>query len=157
MPERPTALTGAAGEHFVAYKLSALGFPVALTRGGSPTIDVMVGNLTGTETLSIQVKTSNWARREFKRKPENNRWEWDVGKKALTLRGKSIYYAFVDLQWDPTNQHQMPTVFIVPSDDVANFLGPDWSRYMFWILDHQADDYKERWDLLTDRLARASV
>jgi hypothetical protein len=34
MPKRATALTGAAGEHFVAYKLSAMNYPVALTRGG---------------------------------------------------------------------------------------------------------------------------
>lgn len=33
MPERPTALTAAAGEHFVAHRLSAMGYPVALTRG----------------------------------------------------------------------------------------------------------------------------
>ena len=46
MPKRATTLTGAAGEHYVAYKLSLLGFPTALTRGGSPVIDLMVGDLT---------------------------------------------------------------------------------------------------------------
>ena len=99
MPERATILTAAAGEHFIAYKLSALGYPVALTRSGSPTIDLMVGDLKGEKSIMIQVKTSNWARRIAKRKPENSGWTWDVGKKALYLKGENIFYAFVDLKW----------------------------------------------------------
>ena len=151
MPARPTALTGAAGEHFVAYKLSAMGYPVALTRGGSPTIDLMVGDLEGQSAISIQVKTSNWAERVYKRKTENNHWEWDVGKKALTLRGDSIFYAFVDLKWsDEEPSH--PDVFIVPSATVAAFLGPDWSRYIFWIMADQKEDYFEKWELITEKL-----
>ena len=59
MPKRATTLTGAAGEHYVAYKLSLLGFPTALTRGGSPVIDLMVGDLTGENAVSIQVKASS--------------------------------------------------------------------------------------------------
>lgn len=148
MPERSTALTAAAGEHFVAFVLSALGYPVAMTRGGSPTVDLMVGDLAGNASLSIQVKTSNWARREYKRKTEKNHWEWDVGKKALGLRGDSIYYAFVDLKWEPSSP-SLPDVFIVPSASVADFLGPDWSRYMFWIMDADGEMYRNRWDLLT--------
>lgn len=35
MPQRATALTSAAGEHFVAYKLSSFGYPVALTQPAS--------------------------------------------------------------------------------------------------------------------------
>jgi len=87
MPERASALTGASGEHFVAYMLSALGYPVALTRGGSPTVDLLVGDLKGQSAISIQVKTSNLAWRSYKRKPERSHWEWDVGKKALHIKG----------------------------------------------------------------------
>jgi hypothetical protein len=83
MVKRPTALTAAAGEHFVAFKLSAMGYLVAMTRGGSPTVDLLVGDLSGEAAISIQVKTSSGARR-------SNRWEWDVGRKGLTLRGNSI-------------------------------------------------------------------
>jgi len=57
MAKRATTLTGAAGEHYVAYKLSAMGYPTALTRGGSPVIDLMVGDLSGNGSVSIQVKT----------------------------------------------------------------------------------------------------
>jgi hypothetical protein len=152
MPERATSLTAAAGEHFVAYRLSALGYPVALTRGGSPTIDLMVGDLSGRSAISVQVKTSNWASRPKKRKPENSHSEWDVGRKALALRGESIFYAFVDLKWD-WSKPSTPDVFIVPSTVVADFLGPDWSRYMFWIRETDRAKWFEAWHLITDRLS----
>ena len=151
MPSRTTAVTAAAGEHFVAYKLSGFGYPVALTRGGSPTVDLMAGDLSGNCTVSIQVKTSSWAWRKYKRKPENNHWEWDVGKRALNLRGTSIFYAFVDLKWDDSKP-PLPDVFIVPSNVVADFLGPDWSRYMFWIKSADKPEYFERWDRITTQL-----
>lgn len=151
MPARPTSLTAAAGEHYVAYMLSALGYPVAMTRGGSPTVDLMVGDLAGDHALMIQVKTSNWARRTFKRVTHKNRWEWDVGKRAMRLRGENIFYAFVDLKWNE-DAPEKPDVFIVPSTIVADRLGPDWSRYMHWIMHDDGGNYCERWDLLIDRL-----
>lgn len=153
MPERATALTGAAGEHFVAYRLSAMGFPVALTRGGSPTVDLMVGDLGGSAAVSIQVKTSNRARRSSKTSPENNHWEWDVGRKGLNLRGDSIFYAFVDLRWKADKRAQ-PDVFVVPSRVVADkfALKPNRTRYMFWIMEADTGQYLERWDLITAML-----
>lgn len=151
MPTRPTALTGAAGEHFVAYKLSAMGFPVALTRGGSPSVDLMVGALSGKNAISIQVKTSDWAYRQRKRKPEDSHWEWDVGKKGLCLNSESIFYTFIDLKWN-CDDPQLPDVFIVPSADVKRFLKPEWSRYMFWIYERDRNKYLEAWHLLTAKL-----
>tara|TARA_R110000868_G_C10823777_1_gene758825 strand:- start:756 stop:1193 length:438 start_codon:yes stop_codon:yes gene_type:complete len=125
VPKRATSLTGAAGEHYVAYKLSALGYPTALTRGGSPVIDLMVGDLSGDKALSIQVKTSNNARRAYKRdkNKHKNHWKWDVGAKGKKLKGDSIFYAFVNLKGSPTkDRNPHPEVFIVPSEDVAKFL-----------------------------------
>jgi len=151
MPERATALTGSAGEHFVAYKLSAFGYPVALTRGGSPTIDLMVGDLSGNAAVSIQVKTDNWARREYKRKPQNNHWEWYVNPKVLTLVGESIFYAFVDLKWNPAQPLQ-PDVFILPSKEVAGRFTAGWKMYRFWLMDNEKEKWFEAWHLITDRL-----
>lgn len=151
MPKRATALTAASGEHYIAYILSAMGFPVALTRGGSPTVDLLVGSLSGNNAVSIQVKTSNWAYRLLKTKPEKNHWEWDVGKKALTLKGESIIYTFVDLKWNDEKPVK-PDVFIVPSKIVADFLGKDWSRYMFWIMEYEKEKYFESWRTITDKL-----
>lgn len=127
---------------------------MALTRGGSPTVDLMVGDASGEGTVSLQVKTSNWAWRGRKRAPETSFWQWDVGVKARTLRGESIFYAFVDLRsfsesLPPTT---LPQVFIVPSKIVADALGTGWSRYMFSISHTRKDEFYERWDLITSRL-----
>lgn len=145
-------MTGAAGEHYVAYCLSSLGYPTALTRGGSPTVDIIVGDLSGHKSVMIQVKTSNWAWRERKRKPQESVWQWDVGAKAKTLKGKNIFYCFVDLR-SGNNLEAKPCVYVVPSIDVANRMGPDWSRYMFWITLDEEKKYIENWSLITDALS----
>lgn len=155
MSKRATSLTGAAGEHYVAYKLSAMGYPTALTRGGSPVIDLMVGDIGGNGSISIQVKTSSSARRVFKRdkNKDKNRWEWDVGCKGKTLKGASIFYAFVNLKGTPSSiRNPHPEVFIVPSADVASYLERPMSRYMFWIKDKDKERYLEAWHLITERL-----
>lgn len=146
-----TALTAAAGEHFVAYKLSAMGFPVALTRGGSPAVDLMVGDLSGKRVVSLQVKTSRWAWRAKVRKPEDSHWEWDVGRRALDLRGERLLYAFVDLRWQD-NEASVPCVFIVPSIDVAEWLDPSFTRFMFWIFKKDEREYLECWERITKLL-----
>ena len=158
MPERATSLTGAAAEHYVAYKLSALGFPTALTRGGSPAIDLMVGDLSGSKALSIQVKTSNSARRNFKREKNKHRdnWKWDVGAKGKKLKGDSIIYAFVNLKGTPSKERNPhPEVFIVPSLVVAQYLDRPMSRYMYSIkeTEKEKEKYLEAWHHITDLLS----
>src|SRR3990172_9316203 len=91
----PTALTGCAGEHFVAYRLSAMGYLVALTRGGAPSVDLMVGTPDGKKTVTIQVKTANKAFLKYKKRAKDNCWYWRVNPKAKDLAGKSVFYAFV--------------------------------------------------------------
>jgi hypothetical protein len=155
MPKRATTLTGAAGEHYVAYKLSAIGYPAALTRGGSPVIDLMVGDLHGSNTVSIQVKTSNNAKRNYKREKNKSKshWEWDVGAKGRKLKGESIFYAFVNLKGAPSNEHNPhPEVFIVPSEVVSKALDREMSRYMFWIKEGDKHKYYEAWNIITDCL-----
>ncbi len=151
MPQRASSLTGTAGEHYVAYKLAAMGYLAAMTRGGSPTVDIMVGDREGKSAVMIQVKTSNWAFRPYKRKPENNHWEWDVGEKARHHDSDTLFYAFVDLRWS-TDVPSIPEVFIVPSKVVKDALGEGWSRYMFWIIEEDREKYCERWDLIVEKL-----
>ena len=107
-------------------------------------MDIMIANPSG-EGVAIQVKTSNGARREYKRNPANNRWEFDVGHKARTLVGPRLFYIFVDLNWG----HGTPNVFIVPSDHVQKrFAGTNFARNMFWLMDNKKDEYLERWDYI---------
>lgn len=153
-----TTLVAAAGEHFVAYRLSAMGYPVALTRGGSPTVDLMVGDLAGHAAISLQVKTSSQALRQFARKPENNRWEWDIGQRAVTLRGKSIFYAFVDLKGDHRAPGVSPDIFIVPSLVVADKtkdMNP--RRLMFWIMYSDKDQYMEAWQYIFKQIQEGAA
>ena len=151
MSKGTTALVSAAGEHFVAYRLSALGFPVALTRGGSPTVDLMVGDLCGNVAISLQVKTSSGAWCEYKRKPENNHWEWFVGPKVVKLTGSNIYYVFVDLKWNQGT----PDVFIVPSNVVSKvFENTNWKANVYWLMASEKELYFEAWKTITDRLSK---
>jgi hypothetical protein len=146
MPDRPTALTAAAGEHYVCYELSVRSCIAALTRGGSPSVDILVSNQAGTKTIGIQVKTSNWAFRNRKKKPETSHGEFDVGQKAVGKKDNSFLYAFVNLYGE--NQVK-PLVFIVPPSEVAAALGDGYSRNMFWIFPKDREKYEtENWKLI---------
>ena len=157
MPDRNAILTGAAGEHYVAYRLSAMGYPAALTRLGSPAVDLMVGDISGNAAVSVQVKTSAGAWRERSRNPDDSHWEWPVGRKGIDLRGDSIFYVFVDLKWE-TAVASIPDVFVVPSADVANsFPIPEsleWTMWMFWIFQRDKEKYHENWEPLVARLGQ---
>jgi hypothetical protein len=144
-------MTGTAGEHYVAYCLSRRGLLPALTRGGSPSVDILVASRDGSNTVSIQVKTSSSAKREFVRKKQPAYWLWDVGERALTANAPRLFYAFVDLRYSETEPLD-PVVFIVPSSDVCRQLKPKDARYMFWIEEGHEHEYKERWDRLEEAL-----
>ncbi len=64
MGRTDTLIVGTAGEHYVAFRLAQLGWVVALPRGGSPAVDLLVSNMTGSRTVTIQVKTAEWAGRK---------------------------------------------------------------------------------------------
>ena len=149
--KRATTLTAAAGEHYVAYRLSQFGYAVALTRAGAPSIDLMVGNRHG-DAVSVQVKTSNDAYYKRVRNPSSSYWNWDVGEKALHAVGESLFYAFVDLQ--PSEAGGRPMVFIVPSLYVSTHLDSNEKRRTFSIMERDKQLYCERWDLITAPLER---
>ncbi len=154
MTKRSTALTAAAGEHYVAYRLSQLGYAVALTRGGAPVIDLMVANRKG-EAVSVQVKTSSDAHWTFKRDPTKNYWNWDVGEKAKHSDGESLFYAFVDLKGSVPGTS--PDVFVVPAKDVATQVKAEEKRITFSIMETDKALYFEKWGLITNRLETATT
>ena len=123
-PKQLKQFTGFTGELFVAYRLSAMGYHVALTRGGVPYVDILVGSSDGHNAVTFQVKTRNQAfSRATKSKKEPACWFWPIGAKAKEYRGKSAFYAFVDLNigmGDPRSPMPTPDVFIVPADVVAS-------------------------------------
>jgi hypothetical protein len=58
MPKIPSKLTGSAGEHFVAYRLSCLGTFAAPPHEGSPSVDILASNTAGERTIAIHVKST---------------------------------------------------------------------------------------------------
>ncbi|MDP2899112.1 MAG: restriction endonuclease [bacterium] len=151
MPRNPTTITAAAGEHFVAALLAAKGYTVALTRGGTPGTDLLVANRSGTKTISIQVKTSNWARREYKKKKENNHYEWPIPWGCDQIDNENYWYAFVDLRSWPDGE-DFPEVFFVPSSTVASQVRYEkenkWSRSFFEIREGEVQKYREERGLI---------
>ena len=112
------ALTGAAGEHYIAFRLAAMGYAVGLTPRGTTSIDLIVANPTTGKSITIQTKTMMKA---FVPMPSGNYspyWKWRVGKSRRPPH-KSFFYAFLDLKGDPS---QTPDVFIVPSGELRPLL-----------------------------------
>lgn len=144
---------GAAGEHLVAALLSALGYHVALVRGGTKAIDVLISDPAGRWALPVQVKTASWARRDHKRVKHKDRWEWQVGVQAHNNVDDRVIYAFVDMAGWPASG-QSPTVFWVPGHEVHDGIRAYRARrqregkrpptQMFhWIMDAQGDHYRD--------------
>ena len=145
-----TKLVGAAGEHYVAYKLSSFGMSVALTRDGSDVIDLMAGDILQGTAIAIQVKTARNARK-------SKYWEWSVGRKPLALKDSNLVYVFIDLM-EGAKENQPPTVFVVPVIDVAQqaidagFVeNLDWKTFYFKINDEKLVTYFENWSLITPK------
>jgi hypothetical protein len=141
-------LIGAAGEHYVAFKLSSLGMPVALTRDGSDVIDLMAGDILKGTATAIQVKTARNARK-------SKYWEWSVGRKPLKLKDSNLVYVFIDLI-EGSKENQPPKVFVVPVVDVAQqaidagfMVNPDWKTFYFKISDENEEAYLDNWPLIT--------
>jgi len=54
---RDRALTGAAGEHYMAFWLAAMGYAVGLTTRGTRIVDMVVANLDNGKSITIDTKT----------------------------------------------------------------------------------------------------
>ena len=136
---------GTAGQFFVAYNLSVRQINAAITLGNAPSVDIMASSSDGKRTISIQVKTSRNAYRQNHYGEEG--YEWDVNKGVIGKYHESFWYALVDLrQEDETCD---PEVFFVPSRWIAEFVKPDWSRYMYFLPMTAKELTYERWDLIS--------
>jgi hypothetical protein len=153
MSTRFTSITAAAGEFYVAHRLSVRGLVVAIPRAGVPSLDLLVSDPAGAQSVSIQVKTSSGAWRDHKRNPERSHWEFNVGAKAANQDGDRLFYTLVDLNWG----EGVPRVFVVPSKAVSEQMNDGFERKMFmlWITAAEEKDYFERWDLIDSALGLA--
>jgi len=125
-------LVAAAGEYFVAYKISCLGYLAAPVRGGSPSTDLLASTIDGGRTVAIQVKTTGWAERTRGR--GNNKTphhlEFPLGHAAVEKASKALIFCFVDLRG--SHSEAVPDVYIVPAATLlAEYEGKNIRQYSF--------------------------
>ena len=149
MAQGKAQFTGAAGQYYLAYGLAVRQVNASLTLGNAPSVDVLASSSDGSRSLAFQVKTSRSAHRAKRYGVEG--FEWDVGAGVIGKHRESFLYAFIDLQ--EAEGKWSPRVFFVPSRWVAEFVKPDWSRYMYFLPSSAEDLAAERWDLISGYLA----
>jgi hypothetical protein len=149
-------LTGVAGVHFVASYLSYLGYHSVPTTRNVQGPDLLVSNLDGSRLLSVQVKTTIWAKRTRGRgeEKEPHHYEWEIGWGSAKLNHPNLFFALVDLR----NFEDLPDVFILPSRVIfAYFKGGDpttWTRARYHPLIASVERYKNNWGVLRRALAK---
>jgi hypothetical protein len=149
-------LTGVAGVHFVAARLSFLGFHAVPTTRNVRGPDLLVSAIDGSKGISVQVKTTMWAMRTRGRgrnkKPHH--YEWDIGWGSAREKHRNLFFALVDLK----NFEEMPDVFIVPSNVIFRYFdGGDpktWPRARYHPDIAEIEPYKDNWDILEKALAQ---
>lgn len=153
------ALTGAAGEHYIAFQLSARGYAVGLTARGTSGADLLVTNLETGKSITVQVKTmlSDAFVESRKHGPY---WKWRVGV-FRTRPLATFYYLFVDLKG---NLSKSPDVYVVQSLELEakppELKEPLLEQYPeenprdAWcvIYDRDKDRFLNRWDAIRDAL-----
>jgi hypothetical protein len=139
---------GAAGQFHLAREFALRGINAAITIGNAPSIDLMASSDSAGRTLSFQVKTSRNAYRKNRYGHEG--YEWDVNRGVIGKHHESFWYAFVNLR--KSGEAFSPEVFFVPSRWVAEFVKPNWGRYMYFLPASIRDLTHERWDLVEDYL-----
>jgi len=108
--ESPSALLGAAGEHYVMCQLLRLNFIAALAPAGVPLADILITDRIGDQASAIQVKT----RREL-----GTDGGWHMKSKHEDIRGERLFYVFVSFA---AASDVAPETYILPSDTVADVL-----------------------------------
>ena len=149
-PAARTAMTGAAGEYFVAAELSLRGWLATVTIKNSPGTDILARKPTTGTMVAIQTKTASYG---------NN---FQLNKKDETpTAARNEWYVLVKLHEEKTR----PTFYVVPRNIVA---GVAFAQHLEWLSRSRRDGkphkdtakrvllpaefsgYEDRWDLLSD-------
>lgn len=110
----PTALVGAAGEHYVLYKLFKQGLRAGRPPEGTPEVDLLVLDEQRNVVISLQVKT----------RIRGSDGGWHMSAKHEKVTSGRLLYVFVDLQLDN------PACYVIPSKVVARYLFLDHSTWL---------------------------
>jgi hypothetical protein len=151
-------LVASAGEHFIAYKLSCLGYLAALVRQGSPSIDLLASTQDGDVSVGIQVKTTAGAGRTRGRGANKilAELQFPLGHKAIERSPQNIIFCFVDLK---VNESGIPDVYVIPSDALlAEHEGIDVRQWTFFRLHRSVEHmekYKNCWQPIHQALGKS--
>lgn len=115
MARRNTTLSGAAGEHYVMYRLLKRGHLAALTPTGAKGVDILISDTDGGHLAAIQVKTS----------ADAVTVGWRMDQKHEGMRNSRLFYCFVD-----PGRSEEPTCYIVPSNVVADHV---YTTHRAWL------------------------
>jgi len=118
MPIHRTTLIGAAGEHYVIFRLLGMGYIAGLAPQGAPNTDIIVTNIGGGKSVAIQVKTKLFVGRDQ---------GWHMRPKHAEISEPYLFYCFVDLSTGPES---LPPVYILPSSIVAKAID---STHKLWL------------------------
>ncbi|NOH31692.1 hypothetical protein [Vibrio mediterranei] len=150
MPRINSKLIGTAGEHYVAYKLSSMGYVAAIPREGAPTVDILACSVDASKVVSIQVKSTEWAKRDRGRGDNRklHHLEFPLGHKAARYNNENLIFTFVDLNgldWD----EEAPDVYVVPSTFIYDFC-KGWvdgaKMVRFHVRIDEASQFKNNWE-----------
>jgi len=150
-------LIAAAGEHYVAYALSCLGFTAALVRQGAPSIDILASTLDGGRTIGIQVKTTEWAERTRGRGEEKKPFElqFPLGHRAIEQASPNTVVCFVDLRGLDFNEQ--PNVYVVTTRTlIEQYRGKDIRQYSYFRYHRpieEMDKFKNNWQPIIEALS----
>ena len=152
-------LTATAGEHFVVYALSRLGYIAAVVREGSQSIDILASTTDGSNTVGIQVKTTTWAERTRGRGAAKilAELQFPLGHHAVEVSDR-IIFCFVDLRGDSFDS--IPDVYVVPAKIIKQeYAGVDVRQWSFFRLHRPIDwmtPYKNNWKPIQKALPQTS-
>ena len=148
MPKIPSSLTGTAGEHFVVYQLSCLGLVATLPRAGTKGVDILVTNTQGSKSLTIQVKTTDYAVRKRGKKKVPTELQFPLGRKSAKLNNANLFFAFFDLR-SLEKLNEQPDVYVVPSKVVHGWC-KSWMDKVKLVRLHrrieEMEPYKNNWN-----------
>ena len=141
-----SALSGIAGEYFVAAELTRRGYIASLTLRNTRGIDILASNLNATRSVGIQVKAA-----------QGRNKTWMLNQKVESNEATNLFFVFVRL-----NHLDAPEYYIVPREDVSHFSA---ENHKLWLatpgrkgqqhndnpmrqFKDAEDKYRDRWDLL---------
>jgi hypothetical protein len=142
------ALTGAAGEYYIAFRLSALGYAIGLTPRGTRAVDLLAYNPETGKSITVQTKTM---RKAFVEPKSGSYWKWRISPPQQPR--ETLYYMFVNLKDD---ESKLPDVFIVPSlklKTLINAVYPNYSGIAIYEREREKQKaYLNRWDIIKKAL-----